>query len=161
MTSKLNKIQREPTEQEKNINFAFHEFGFFGINTYRIMIFFWVIELTRIPALLADSLYSNNSMWVNIRYNYARDLWHLSGQTPLLSYVGVFIIVSALSHPYFIMQILSKLPFLKYEIERRLSDIRSIIFSIFITLLATRIVDLGIDIVDIMFNMSSRSLLLS
>lgn len=161
MTIKPKQLPKKPTEYEKNINFAFHEFGFFGINTYRIMIFFWILDLTRAPALLADSLYSNNSMWVSIKYNYARDLWFLSGPTPPLSYVGVFLIVSALSHPYFIMQLLGKLSFLNFKIDRSLNDIRTIIFSVFITLLATRIVDLGMDVVDVLFNITNRSIMIS
>lgn len=164
MLKNLKKAQKAPkkqTEHEKNIHFAFHEFGFFGINTYRIMVFFWVFELTRAPAMLADSLYSNNSKWVNIDYSYARDLWLLSGPTPPLNYIGLFLIITALSHPHFIIKLLNKASFLKYEIQRSLSDMKSIIFSVFTTLLATRIVDLGIDLLDIAFNISSRSILLS
>lgn len=161
MTGKPKQAPKELTEHEKNIEYAFHEFGAFGFNTYRFMTFFWMLDLTRAPALLADSLYSNNASWTNIKYNYARDLWSLSGPTPPLAYVGVFLIVSALSHPYFIMKILGKMTFLSYEIGRRLNDIKTMIFCIFISLLSTRMVDFAMHVVEIMFNISHRSLLIS
>lgn len=155
MFYKANKLGKKPSDHEKNIDFAFHEFGFWGINQYRIMLFFWVFELVFIPKLLADALHANNASWMHSSINIITGSWTMSGKTPSLDYVGCYIIVSALSHPYFIIQLLKKATFLEFHISRAMMDFKSIVFALFIALLSSRLVDLMLDIVDLYFGMNA------
>lgn len=141
---------QNPTEHEKNIHFAFHEFGFFGINQYRILLFFWVFELTYIPKLLSDAFHGQESAWMNYVFSHSNNYWIAHERTPTLEYAGVYIIALALTHPWFIIKVISKIKFLEFEIKRTLGDIRTIVYCIFIALLSSRLVDLCLVLAKIL-----------
>lgn len=150
MNQKLNKSIKTPTNHEQNVDFAFHEFGFFGITQYRIMVFFWILEVLFLPKLLSNAFYGHDASWMKAVYSHTNNFWVVSQRTPTLEYAGVFTIVLALTHPWFIVQLMKKMTIFNYEIQRSLGDYRTIIFCIFIALLSSRMVDLLLDLAEIL-----------
>lgn len=149
MKQNIKKSIKKLSEHEKNLNFAFHEFGFFGINQYRIMVFFWLYEITLLPGKIALAYFGINTSWLKAKYSFFQDHWTLSERTPTLEYVGLFTIVLALSHPFFIIEVLKRASFLNFKISRSLMEFNSIVYAIFIALLSSRLVDLLLDLAKI------------
>lgn len=149
MKAKTRKPIKQASEHDKNIDFAFHEFGFFGITQYRIMVFFWMLQVAGIPKILADAYYGQNASWMSSAYSHFGNFWTVADRTPTLTYAGAYTIVVALTHPWFVMEFLKKIPFLRYEIQRSLMDYRTIVYSLFIALLSSRLVDVCVILVEI------------
>lgn len=148
MKPKPPKPIKQATDHDKNINFAFHEFGFFGITQYRIMVFFWMLQVAGIPKIIANAYYGQDASWMSSIYNHYGNFWIVTERTPTLNYAGVYTIVVALTHPWFVVEFLKKIPFLRYEIQRSLMDYRSIVYALFIALLSSRLVDTCVALVE-------------
>lgn len=149
---------REKMHQQ-NIEYALHEFGFWYFKTYPLLVVFWVLELGIMLQKLSIYLYNGNAHWSHLSYVSSENLWIASDPTPSGNYIGLKLICLALVHPDLIKVYLRKMTFLYVDIRKTL-DLQSIVYAIFISLLATRLTDLILETATIVSGMGFESILI-
>lgn len=150
--------QREKLHKQ-NIEYAMHEFGFWYFKTYPLLVLFWVVELGHTLQKLSIFLYNGDAHWSNIYFITAKNLWAASDPTPSSTYIGLNLICLALVHPDMIKAYLTRMTFLYVDIRKTL-DMQSIAYAIFMSLLATRLTDLILELAVIGSGMGFESILI-
>lgn len=151
---------KQYTDFKERIDFAFDDFGFWLFKANYLLIGFWWFEVVLFWLKVGDYAANKNSAWQGFYYSFQQEKFFGLHETPTLQYIGLMMIFLGLSHPTMIRHIMYKFTFLNYEISKTMTDGKSLIFSFFIFLIATRMTDLIQALAFIFSNMSGAVLTL-